>query len=387
MLSWLVIGAGIHGVRIAHTLLVERRVSRAHLRLVDPGHAPLSRWRHCADNARIRFLRSPSVHHLDIRALALEEFARERRVPAAFIGSFLQPSRALFEAHACHVVGLLGLEELHVRATVRRLTRITGGWRAETEAGCLDSRRVVLALGRTGLTIPEPFAAIATRRDRVRHLYGSDPIDEAFLGDRSIVIVGLGLGAAECALALSRSHRGRVTLVARHDVRRSALDVKPGWGDSKKARRRLTRAGEPVARRALIERSRKPGSIPPSTADELVARARGDGLLLRQGDVRSARIAPDGAVELTLGDDSTERADRVVLATGFERSRPGGELVDALIEDRALPTAPCGYPWPGDDLQWDDGLFVSSSLAELALGPQAPNIVGAAMAAQRLRHG
>ncbi|ANM30914.1 hypothetical protein ABI59_17015 [Acidobacteria bacterium Mor1] len=384
MLSWLVIGAGIHGVRIAHSLLVESRVPRESLRLVDPGPEPLARWRHCTENARIRYLRSPSVHHLGVRSHALEEFARENRVPQAFLGGFNRPSRQVFDTHTRHLVEELGLRELHVRAMAQRIERIEGGWRVETDGGSIESRRIVLAIGRTGLAVPPVFQGVMCRNDRVRHLYGDDPIDEAFLGEGSVVIVGLGLGAAECALGLSKSHRGPVTLLARHDLRRAALDVRPGWEDLRKTKRRLHRAPEPSARRSLIDRSRKPGSIPPRTADELLARARGDQLQLRHGTVEAAEILEDGAVQLRLGDGSIERTDRVVLATGFKRSRPGGRLVDDLVAERELPTAPCGYPWLGEDLQWDKGLFVTGALAELALGPQAPNIIGAAMAARRI---
>ena len=43
-----------------------------------------------------------------------------------------------------------------------------------------------------------------------------------------------------------------------------------------------------------------------------------------------------------------------------------------------------GYPVPRPSLEWDEGLYVTGALAELELGPAAPNIVGAHNAAKRI---
>lgn len=78
------------------------------------------------------------------------------------------------------------------------------------------------------------------------------------------------------------------------------------------------------------------------------------------------------------------RAHRVILATGFDRTRPLPAWVDAAAAAMELPRAPCGAPVLDDSLQWAPGLHVMGAGAELVLGPTARNISGARMAAQRL---
>lgn len=77
-------------------------------------------------------------------------------------------------------------------------------------------------------------------------------------------------------------------------------------------------------------------------------------------------------------------ADRILLATGFETKRPGGLLVDRLIEDAALPCAACGYPLVDEHLRWHPRVLTTGPLAELELGPAARNIAGARRAADRI---
>ena len=76
--------------------------------------------------------------------------------------------------------------------------------------------------------------------------------------------------------------------------------------------------------------------------------------------------------------------EQLALACGFKNKRPGGILVDRLIKEEGLTTAPCGFPIIDSGLQWGPGLFVTGWLAELELGPLARNIVGARMAADRI---
>ena len=74
----------------------------------------------------------------------------------------------------------------------------------------------------------------------------------------------------------------------------------------------------------------------------------------------------------------------VHIATGFQNKRPGGGLVDSLIESAALPCADCGYPVVDKALRWHPRVHVSGALAELELGPASRNIAGARRAGDRL---
>ena len=61
-------------------------------------------------------------------------------------------------------------------------------------------------------------------------------------------------------------------------------------------------------------------------------------------------------------------ADRILLATGFEGKRPGGELISQLIKSASLPCAKCGYPIVTVTLCWHPGIYTMPS-AELELKP------------------
>ncbi len=73
----------------------------------------------------------------------------------------------------------------------------------------------------------------------------------------------------------------------------------------------------------------------------------------------------------------------MVLATGFERTRPGAWL-EPTIERLGLRQSSCGYPVVDRALRWHPRIHVTGALAELELGPAARNIAGARMASERL---
>lgn len=62
--------------------------------------------------------------------------------------------------------------------------------------------------------------------------------------------------------------------------------------------------------------------------------------------------------------------------------RPGGAWLDQAIGHLGLPCAPCSYLIVDKTLQWASGLHVMGPLAELEIGPAAPNITGTRMAAR-----
>jgi glycine/D-amino acid oxidase-like deaminating enzyme len=141
--------------------------------------------------------------------------------------------------------------------------------------------------------------------------------------------------------------------------------------------------GDARLRRAAIDEARQRGSAP---RDVLVAlrRARKAGRVrVLQGEVVRARFDRSLGPELWLRAGEVVHADRIVLATGFARGRPGRWL-DAAIEREQLPLAPCGFPLVDAALRWHPRIHVSGPLAELEIGPVARNIAGARMAAERI---
>jgi len=89
-----------------------------------------------------------------------------------------------------------------------------------------------------------------------------------------------------------------------------------------------------------------------------------------------------GLMHLVSGKDI--EVDLVLLATGLDHRRPGGSMVDELVEKASLEFAECGYPVVDHYLRWHPNIYVSGPLAELEIGPVARNIAGARRSADRI---
>ncbi|MBM4382349.1 MAG: FAD/NAD(P)-binding protein [Deltaproteobacteria bacterium] len=379
MLEWLVVGAGIHGTLLAHRLLASGRVSRDRLRLLDPHDEPLSAWRLRAETVGMPFLRSPSVHHLAVEPGALVAFAAARDRGSEFIGAYGRPSTALFAAHCRDLVMREKLCEVCVRAEARGLTRSARGFRVETTSGALKARNVLVAHGRSRLTRPAWTRELAAAGARVAHVF-EPGIDAALAGAQRIAIVGGGITAAQLAVRLAE--RAQLTVIARHPIREHDFDSDPGWLGPRHLAD-FARLRDPEERRARIRKARNRGSLPRDVALAVDQARTRSALDWRKDEVRSAGFA-GGTIALDCASGARLSCDAVALATGFapEPARDTwlGDAVDVL----GLPCAPCGSPLVDGALRWAPGLFVSGALAELEIGPAAPNIAGARMAAERI---
>ena len=136
-------------------------------------------------------------------------------------------------------------------------------------------------------------------------------------------------------------------------------------------------------RRALISLARHKGSLSPHLGRRLRGAMARDEVGWHEGEVEALELCSDG-LELRLSNGAVLEAHRVLLATGFSSSRPGGELVDGLIASASLPCARCGFPVVDSALRWHPRVHVSGPLAELELGPVSRNIAGARRAGDRL---
>ena len=94
----------------------------------------------------------------------------------------------------------------------------------------------------------------------------------------------------------------------------------------------------------------------------------------------------DQMMILKLSCGESIQVDSVLLATGFDKTLPGGKMIQNLINDNSElnVSAFCGYPIVSEHLRWSDRVFVAGALAELELGPSARNIAGARLAAERI---
>jgi cation diffusion facilitator CzcD-associated flavoprotein CzcO len=392
MLEWLIVGGGIQGTLLSHWLAARLAAPERAVRVLDPHAEPLAEWRRCTGNVGMRFLRSPSVHCLDVSATGLASFARSGRGArvAAWRGAYGRPALALFDAHCRHLIECGRLESLRVRGRAVGLARSAAGWRVETDRGVLSARRVVLALG-LGEHAAWPAWAQAGHAAglRIDHVFAPGFRTDSTSPEERVAVIGGGITAAQSAMFLAgRSGPGRVVLISRHPPRLADFDSDPGWLGPRflagfHAESDLGR------RREAIRRARNRGSMPHDVASELRgAVVRGE-LDVVHGEVLGAE-AGRGRTGMRLqgrgpqGEPFGLEADRVLLATGFAADRPGRGWLDEAIEACALPLAPCGYPALDPSLRWSKGLYAMGPLAELEVGPAARNIAGARMAAERL---
>lgn len=392
MLDWLVIGGGLHGTHLALSLAGRGGVPREGLAILDPEPEPMARWRRRTANAGVDALRSPVVHHVGVEPFGLLAFQRSNRAPAGAytIGRYDRPSLDLFDAHARWEYERAGLAECALRGSAHAIERVRGGWSVAYGGGQVEARRVILALGQaTRGAWPDWARSLLRAGVPVAHVLDDGFDRGSFLtsvrrgaAPPRIAVLGGGMSGAQLALALAREGADAV-VVTRTGVRESEFDTDPCWQGPKclDGFRRLT---DLAARRRAIDGARARGTLPA----ELVRRVRiATGrrrLSWRATGVVSAAPHASGGIQLEFAAGRLEHFDGLVLATGLERTRPGGAWLSRAIEALELPLAPCGFPEVGADLAWAPGLHVSGSLAELEIGPVAANISGARMVGERL---
>jgi hypothetical protein len=143
----------------------------------------------------------------------------------------------------------------------------------------------------------------------------------------------------------------------------------------------------PAARRKYIEEARYPGTMPWDVEQTLRGEER---VAILEDDVSGIEPAgvadtAGGRLRVQLRDEvQPVESDLVVLATGFERRLPLSGLIADLARRHGLSTGPCGSPVPDRFLRWHPRVLVTGALGELEIGPAAPNIIGAHLAARRL---
>lgn len=381
ILDWIVIGGGIHGVHIASSLIGQARVDPERIRIVDPGSRLLERWRTCTQTTGMTHLRSPAVHNLDLSPWSLMEFAKNQTEKSlnCFAPPYDRPNLRLFNAHCDRVIETFGLDELHIRARAMACSVECDSVRVELSNGeAVSAERAVLALGAS----EQPnWPAWAPRGDsRIDHVFSSSR-NPWPTNPENVAVVGGGISAAQVALRLVEEGH-RVHLVSRHALREHQFDSEPGWLGPR-FMGGFEREKDVDRRRTIITKARHKGSVPPDVREavqEAIALGR---ISWHEAGVKSLQVSPE-ALTLTLEGGAQLRLQRVLLATGFTALRPGGALVDSLVESASLPCASCGYPVVDGSLRWHPRLYVSGPLAELELGPASRNIAGARRAAERL---
>ncbi|NCG21256.1 MAG: FAD-dependent oxidoreductase [Rhodobacterales bacterium] len=384
MLDWVIVGGGPHGVHQAVRLIGQAGVDPARIQIVDPAPRLMDSWHRCTANTGMTHLRSPSVHHLDLDPFSLKRFADTPGAQGlsgkSFAPPYRRPSVSLFRAHCAMVVNRFGLQDLHLRARVSGVAVESDGVRLTLEdGGQLASHRIVLAVGASEQT-QHPAWCGKLSGGFVQHIFEAGfQLDPETWPER-VAVVGGGISGAQASLRLADAGK-KVTLLTRHELRKHKFDSDPGWVGPK-LMTRFSKPSDPVTRRRLISTARHAGSLPPDVYRRLRRAIHGGRVTLVHGEVHSGWQSGQG-IRLAL-QGSVLDVDKVLLATGFEARRPGGRLVDDLIEAASLPCAACGFPRVDRHLRWHPRVFVTGPLAELELGPVARNLIGARRAAERI---
>jgi len=402
--SYAVVGGGLHGVCVAAHLRAAG-VETDRLTIYDPHPELLAVFADRAKRCGTRTLRSSIDHHVGATT-TLASFAADRDRELELVSTTDYPRRptlGLFLDHAHHVVTRHDLDACHVRAAVTGVVRgDDGAYRLDTTAGATTADRVVLAVGLdAGLSYPA-WARSLPADAPVTHVWadGATPADLAARPGRTVVVGGgVTAGQLACRLATGSASAGHrtgaraegVTLLCRRPLRVQQAEAPSAWTAYDHLAETLhTLPPGSRARHRLLRRARADGTVPPYVRVRL-RKARDEGRLVGRVGETTAATATDDGVRLELADGDTLSAGGVVLATGLEpvASHP---LLTRIAEELGLARGVENYPIPCDrTLAWrrTDGdrsrVFVTGAAATTALGPLAPNIAGARLAADRLQ--
>lgn len=361
-----------------------------------------------------------------------------------FTNDYQRPRLDFFNEHCDSVISKYDLDPCHIRGTVTEIdphddfVSVVISSVLENDQ-CVDgdnehrtiyhADKVVLALGNDEPLYPEWVQSEDVEQGLVQHLLDvvdfADDIhkskDKSEEECSSIAVIGGGITAAHKAMELvhkkKKNPNTSIHIISRHPWKEQQFDTHQDWMMDQAASKRSELAGgygKPKKqekfsessweeRRRIIGQERIPGTVTPA----LFRGNNGLSYAIQNGDVRwhEAEVAErintveshttssaSGAfskqkngMHLLLSCGTQLNVDKVLLATGFGKRRPGSALVNNLIEMAGLDTSDlCGYPIVDENLSWHSRIFVAGGLAELELGPSARNIAGARLAAERI---
>lgn len=379
----LIIGGGIHGTMLGIQILKSGTLRQHDLRIVDPNESLISRWKTNTTRIGMRYLRSPSVHHLDLDPFSLRKFSDDQD-GTDFLGRYKRPSLELFHEHCQALIDETGLSDVHHQGSVTALTRDTDDLFCVTLASgeILTAWRIIVATGMNeALAWPEWAYDLKNAGGHVEHVF-NDAADVTTENEPPIVITGGGITAAHTALKLSIEYPGQVTLLTRHSLRTYDFDSDPGWLGPKYMNG-FSQLKDNRQRRNTLKKARYRGSVPPEIKRALASEVAKGHLHLCQDEVGGTTV-DHGNMLLHLQSRETIHARTVILATGYRQECPMPDWLRVYGDAHELGFAPCGTPLVDQDLSWHGGIHLTGALAELELGPTARNIAGARQAVARI---
>lgn len=380
-LDWVVIGGGVHGVHLAIRLISEARVKPENLRIVDPAKNLLDRWNSCTKITGMTHLRSPSVHNLATEPMSLSVLADSLDVQKSvlFAPPYDRPHLNFFNEHCSRLIQRYSLDDLHIQAkAIECKVDCDGAYVMTCTGEKMSTKNVILAIGAGDRPMWPKWAKNFDKL--VHHIFDSE-FDGWPKGRETVAVVGGGISAGQVALRL-QDEGNIVHLISRHEMREHQFDSDPGWLGPKYMTGFL-KEKDVNKRRKIIGKARHRGSVPPDVHNSILQAIDNEEFSLHREGISDLRIVNE-MCEIEFIGGGKIKVDRVLLATGFEKDRPGGDLIDNLIKSASLPCAECGYPIVDEDLCWHPRIYVSGPLAELEIGPSSRNISGARSAAKRI---
>ncbi|MFB1082795.1 SidA/IucD/PvdA family monooxygenase [Jeotgalibacillus sp. JSM ZJ347] len=380
MYEWLIAGGGIHGCTIAAHLLKQNIIRPDQLKIIDPHPEPLAEWKERTAFIDMPYLRSPGVHHLDIKPFSLKQYGKRAGTETDFYGAYSRPSLYLFNEHCDHVIQESGLRESWHTGLISSAMREKDHWIIETEQGDrFHTKNLVVATGVNRRIFFPEWGYLAKRMapSQVSHVF--DDKKAAPVGP--IAVIGGGISAAHLTIKLSKQYPGQVTQVTRHAYRVHDFDSDPGWLGPKYMDG-FSRLSAQEKRRT-IQQARHKGSIP-AELNQKLHHLRKKGSYHLYIDKISHVEYKNNQFTLTAQSGKQLEVKTVYFATGFAPDVMSAGFLADLIKRENLQCAHCGFPLVNQHLEWCDHLFVSGPLAELELGPSSRNVIGAMKAADRI---
>ncbi|GAE24640.1 hypothetical protein JCM9140_583 [Halalkalibacter wakoensis JCM 9140] len=231
MLEWTIIGGGIQGCTLANYLLKTGRINRCNLAIIDPNTEPLATWKRCTKEIEMPYLRSPSIHHLDIDPFALEKFAKGKfgKQSKHFYGPYNRPSLEIFNTHCDMLFEEIKLKDSWITGKVEKVERFKQRWRIFlTDGKMIESKNVVLAIGLSDHPhLPIWASDLQQEGADINHIY-DQPKKRPIGHQEKLLIVGGGISAIHTALKWSKQKPGKVQLLTRHSIRTHPFDSDPG---------------------------------------------------------------------------------------------------------------------------------------------------------------
>ncbi|MCM3731186.1 NAD(P)-binding domain-containing protein [Fictibacillus nanhaiensis] len=379
----IIIGGGIQGCTLAVHLLKTQKIKKKDLMIIDKNAKPLQNWTRCTETISMPYLRSPSVHHLDLNPFSLEKFLkREDYNKGHFYGYYDRPSLEMFNHHCQSLIDEVELMDCWQQSSVNGLERNKNHWVVRTDEGkSYKSEKIVLAIGLSEHPFwPEWAYEAKVKKASIHHVFQKDIPDFNKL-DPAVTVVGGGITAAHLTLKLMTLFPGEVTMIYRKELQIHTFDSDPGW-QGPMYMENFQKTKDYQSRRKMIFEARHKGSITKELYHRLRKAEKEGKIQLVKDEVTSFSVDTN---TMHFQSGLTQNTGTIILATGFHSAPPGIDWLENTINQERLHCAECGYPIVSPaTLEWGEELFVMGPLAELEIGPVARNIAGARRAVSRI---